>query len=257
VKTRRTAKFLEEELFHLFLYGLPGSGKTKFAGDFHKAGQDIILVTGEKGEMTLDVMGIDAPILSPESEDEIRAIVEQPQIVVEKIVHNIVDEKTGELAYPDYNPKTWVFDNFRTLQLIMFGNLASPAVKVFDGEIVLEKEKSSGVLSLPHRRGDSGTPAQLDYRQLDLKSRGLIRKIEDMPYHTIITAHAEHNFDIKTHLSLTGDPDLLAGHQLKAGRSKQTRAGLLPTSSCSWNGMETRHFSCVQSRHRASTRGHV
>ena len=45
---------LDRALLHLFLYGYPGSGKTKAVGDFHKSGQDVVIIAHEQGEMTLD-----------------------------------------------------------------------------------------------------------------------------------------------------------------------------------------------------------
>lgn len=226
MKTRRTLKMMETCLFHLFLYGYPGSGKTKLAGDFHKAGLNIVLVTDEQGEMTLDVMGIDAPILVPESELELRAIVEQPQNVIEHVIHKME-------GFEDYEPKTWVFDNFRTIQQIIFGDIGQLRdEELFEGAIVLGKEKPSGVMDMPIKRPEVGTPSPTDYRVMEMKTRGLIKKIEDMPYHTIITAHAEKNFSVETHMKLTGDakvdkdiPRTFAGWPSLEGWALKTDAG--------------------------------
>lgn len=202
MKTRRTLKMMETCLFHLFLYGFPGVGKTKFAGDFHRAGLPIVLVTDEQGEMTLDTMNIDAPILVPESEMELIAIVEQPQNVTKHIINKME-------GFEEYEPKCWVFDNFRTLQTIIFGHLGQLRdEEVFDGLITLEKKPATGVMKMPVKRPEVGTPSPTDYRIMEMKARGLIKKIEDMPYHTIITAHAEKNFSVETHMKLTGDPKI-------------------------------------------------
>jgi hypothetical protein len=200
MKTRRTTKLLESENFHFFVYGFPGSGKTKFIGDFHKAGQNVVLVTDEQGEMTLAIEGLDIPILVPETEDEIRAIIEQPEAVTEGLIHKMP-------GFEEYEPKCWAFDNIRTLQQTIFGELGDPKARdVLDGIVTLPKTPDTGVMAMPVKRADVGTPSPTDYRIMEMKTRGMIKKIEDMKYHTIITAHAEKNFSVETHMKLTGDP---------------------------------------------------
>lgn len=183
---------------HLFLYGDGGAGKTKAIGDFHLAGNPVVLVsTEEDGAIPLRTRGINAPQLIPDCEDDLLAIVLEPQQVVEKVIRK-------QPGFEEYTPKCWAFDGLRALQRVVMGSQPSDARTVLDG-VALPASTGHGVMSLPAARPGVGVPSNKDYRILDLKMRNIVAGIERMPYHTIITAHYEKDFDIETHLSLTGD----------------------------------------------------
>ncbi|MGH9424967.1 MAG: hypothetical protein ACRD2L_01475 [Terriglobia bacterium] len=190
----------EIPFFHLFLYGAPGAGKTKFIGDFHEAGFPVVRVSCERDVVCLPARGVFIPTIAPTSEDELRAIIEVPDQVIKKVINKVPGLET-------YEPKTFAFDNLRQLQRVVFGAGATPLIKVFDGEVELPACKDSGIMALPNRRDATGVPSNKDYRLLDLHMRSLLSTIEEMPYHTIVTSHEERDFDILTKLSLTGDPD--------------------------------------------------
>lgn len=170
MKYKSTADATEN--LHLFLYGDGGAGKTKAIGDFSEAGGLVLVSTEEDGAIPLRNRGIHVPQIIPETEDDLMQCVLNPAEVVK-----------GIPGFEGYQPRTWAFDGLRSLQ-----------------GIVLE-----GILALPGARVAPGVPAPKDYRLLDLRMRNLVAGIEKMPYHTIITAHYEKDFDIETHLSFTGD----------------------------------------------------
>lgn len=187
------------EYIHSFIYGYPGCGKTKFIGDFHTAGNNVVVVAGFNSSRTLELQGADCPIIVPSSLEELIAIVQMPEEVVAKVIHPI---------FPDYVVKTWAFDILKDLQMVIFGEGGYKQETIFDGAMVLPSSKPTGVMSLPNARGDDGSPSNKDYRILDMRLRSLLRSIEKMTYHTIITAHAEKDYTPETIRKLTGDPKL-------------------------------------------------
>lgn len=198
MKVRRSRQTTGRYL-HLLAYGYPGSGKTKLAADAHKAGYPIVVVTGESGDLTLEMHGIDCPILTPESEEELRAIFEVPEQVVQTQIHP---------DFPGYVPQVWVFDNLRTIQQVIFGEGPRLKTSVFGGAVELPKRDAKGILSIAQKRSSPNVPANIDYRELDSRMRRIVRLIESMNYHTIVTCHATIDYKKSTHKQLTGDPKI-------------------------------------------------
>lgn len=186
------------EYIHAFIYGYPGCGKTRFIADFHNASQPAVIVAGYNSSRTLEAQGVDCPIIVPSSLEELIAIVQMPEEVISKVIHPI---------FPGYEVKTWAFDILRDIQAIVFGEGATKQETVFDGAITLPASRGTGVMALPNAR-DGEVPSPKDYRILDNRMRSLLRSIEKMRYHTIITAHAERDYSAETQKKLTGDPKL-------------------------------------------------
>ena len=184
---------------HAFVYGYPGCGKTKFIGDFHNAGQNVAVVAGYNSSRALELAGVDCPIIVPSSLEELIAIVQMPDEVIFKVVNPV---------FPDYKVKTWCFDILKDIQMIIFGEGGSKQETIFDGAMILPASKPTGVMALPNARGEDNSPSNKDYRVLDLRLRSLLRSIEKMRYHTIITAHAERDYTPDLVKQLTGDPKL-------------------------------------------------
>lgn len=183
--------------WHVFLYGFGGCGKTKWIRDFAQRDHYPVVVSTYEQDLTLD--GAEIPIFTVEHPDELIAIVQQPKNVIERVLH-------ADPNWKDYPVDTFAFDILRELQLLLFGEpKTTKDIEVFDGAITIPRTGGFGVMSEPNARDAAGVPSTKDYRLLDIRTRGLIRSIEKMPYHTIITAHAEHNFDPRTHLKLSGD----------------------------------------------------
>jgi len=219
IKRVQPRGILDSLTWHLFLYGYPGCGKTKVAADFHNRGLPMVLVSTYEQDLTLTIEGIDAPILNPTNEDELRAIIECPEEVIERVIQPMEDED-GNKPFADYEPKLFVFDILRELQLVIFGEGGRTIdTEVFEGSVILPKAKASGILALPNARDAQGVPSNKDYRLLDMKMRGIVARIEKMKYHTIVTAHAEKDFAPQDKLQLTGDPK--TDKELKANATPQ------------------------------------
>ncbi|MEE8114938.1 MAG: AAA family ATPase [Nitrososphaerales archaeon] len=200
MKIRRSQKAFDwtsdEFLWHLFLYGYPGCGKTKVVKDFQEVGFKPIVVATYQQDITLS--GSNIPVLTVEHPLELMALVQKPKNVIEQVLWPALEE--------EYPVDLIMFDVLRDLQMLLFGE--SKTIKdteVFDGKVTIEKTAGFGVMSEPNARDATGIPSPKDYRLLDLNTRALVKKIEKMPYHTITTAHAEVNFDERTHAKLTGD----------------------------------------------------
>ncbi len=200
MKVRRSSKQLDlksaEFLWHIFLYGYPGCGKTKVVKDFLDRGFFPIVVATYEQDVTL--MGSNIPVLTLDHPQELQALVMQPKNVIEKVVWPALGE--------EYPVNLFMFDNLRDLQMLLFGEAkTTKASTAFDGAITIEKTDGFGVMSEPNARDATGIPATKDYRLLDINTRAIVKKIEKMPYHTITTAHAEVNLDERTKAKLTGD----------------------------------------------------
>jgi predicted ATPase len=181
------------ENIHAFIYGYPGCGKTKFIADFHTAGQPVAVVAGFNSSRTLELQGADCPIIVPSSIEELIAIVQMPEEVIAKVIHPV---------FPDYVVKTWAFDVIKDLQMMILGEDRMNKTQIFDGAMEFT-QAATGIMAMPNHR-DVG-PANKDYRVLDMRLRSLLRSIEQMRYHTIVTAHAERDYTPDTVKKLTGD----------------------------------------------------
>jgi hypothetical protein len=198
MKYRRSTDYSDKH--HLFLYSFPGAGKTKAARDYYEAlGEGLVIVSNEnRAEAIFDIKGYDVPILEPENQDELRAIISMPDVVVDKIVK----EKMG---YTFDKAHTFLFDNIRMTQIMIFGEGKRAGGKAFDGLIDIPPQEATGILALPNKRDFAGVPSNKDYRLLDMDMRKIVDKIDRMPYHTIVTTHAEEDYSMRTQLTLTGD----------------------------------------------------
>ena len=191
-------KTLDAPYFHVFAYGAPGAGKTKFVGDFHEARQDVLRV-GEHDLVTLPARGLHVPSVMPATENELRALIEVPEMVLDRVVRK-------HPGYETFTPKTIAFDNLRLLQRMIFGVGAAAADDtLFDGEGELPARKPTGIMALPNARDATGIPANKDYRLLDEHMRSLLHNITEMPYHTIVTSHEERDLSVESRRKLTGD----------------------------------------------------
>ena len=192
---------LDAPYFHLFLYGAPGAGKTKFLGDFHEAGQDVLRV-GEHDLVTLPARGIHVPTVMPTTENELRALIEVPEMVLDRVIRK-------HPGYETFTPKTIAFDNLRLLQRMIFGVGALAADDtLFEGAGGLPERKPTGIMAYPNTRDFAGLPSNKDYRLLDEHMRSLLHNITEMPYHTIVTSHEERDLSVESRRKLTGDDKL-------------------------------------------------
>lgn len=161
--------------YHLFLYGISGHGKTQASASF----PGLVMVSPFKHQDA--TLGEGVPFLNPETEEELRAIIEAPQLVIEKYIHPV---------YPDYQVRTFCFDILRDLQALCLGHERIPAVMDGDREI-LPAKAAHGAMARPGNRNAKTVGNELDYRIVDSHMRAILAIIDDMPFHTILTSHAD------------------------------------------------------------------
>lgn len=200
MKVRRSSKEFDltadDFLWHLFLYGYPGCGKTKVVKDFQERGFHPIVVATYEQDITL--LGANIPVMTLDHPLELQALVQKPKNVIEQVLWPALGE--------EYPVDLIMFDVLRDLQMLLYGQSKQQKdIQVFDGAVTLEKNDGFGVMSEPNARDATGIPSNKDYRLLDINTRAVVKKIEKMPYHTITTAHAELNLDERTRAKLTGD----------------------------------------------------
>ena len=171
------ASIRKNRFLNLILVGLPGAGKTKFILDFPNP----VIIDFDYGDLTAQDLGINIPILHPTSEDEIRAIIEAPEMITEKVIQQIP-------GFEEYQPKTFAFDTITTMQDVIMGEGARASVEI--SGVTLPARKATGILSLPSTNRDSGDmPAWGDSHVFGVRMRKLMLAIKQMPYHTICSAH--------------------------------------------------------------------
>ncbi len=150
---------------NVFAYGPAGAGKTWFALTFPNP----VLVDFEDGSLTAETMGKgDIPMLQPSSYSDVQRILEAPDVVASEIA----DQCNG------YEVKTWIFDSATSMGVKLLG---APASEWRDGY---------GLLSEQRNRTDPMSPTIEDYKLLNLEMVSFFNLVRQMPYHTVITAHA-------------------------------------------------------------------
>lgn len=160
----------------VFAYAQMGAGKTELGASFPNP----VWVDFDKSDMTLDAKGLSVPVLQPENEDEIRALIDHP---VEAMEHLFKDTK-----FAGYKAETFVWDTVSSMQNVIFGDGPRKKAEVFG--VTLEKEEAWGIMKEPNSRDNPAIPAPKDYRLFEVRFRGIIAKIRQMPYHSICTSHS-------------------------------------------------------------------
>ena len=207
------ASIRKNRFLNLILVGLPGAGKTKFILDFPNP----VIIDFDYGDLTAQDLGINIPILHPTSEDEIRAIIEAPEMITEKVIQQIP-------GFEDYEPKTFAFDTITTMQDMIMGEGARASMEI--SGVTLPARKATGILSLPSNRTSIDLPNQGDYGVFAVRMRRLMLGIQQMPYHTICTAHIGpiEQINDKATLKRGGTPK--GGYPLIVGSTKWNLGGL-------------------------------
>lgn len=167
-----------ERKLSVFAYSQMGAGKTELGASFPNP----VWVDFDRSDMTLDARGLSVPVLSPENEDEIRALIDHPEEALTALLK--------ETKFEGYKAETFVWDTVSSMQNVIFGDGPRKAVDVFGGAIQLEKETPWGIMKEPNSRDHPSIPAPKDYRLFEVRFRGIIAKIRQMPYHSVVTSHS-------------------------------------------------------------------
>ena len=188
---------------HGLIYSRSRCGKTTFAASFHKPEAPLWVVTREPGpaKAGLDEAKLDVPITVPQTPEELFVLLEYPLAYLDKHLNG-------------YRPGTILFDNLRPFQVLIIGEPEAPEREV--AGIKIPKQTATGIMRLPNSRdaGAPGLPALKDYRTLDRQTRRLVTAIDQLPFHTIITAHEDIGYDARTRLDTSGmDPKQAAARK--------------------------------------------
>jgi len=208
----------KDRFLNIFLVGLPGSGKTKFILD----SPNPLLIDFDYGDLTAQGLRKNIPILRPKNEDQIRAIIEDPELVIDRAIRKIK-------AFENYEVKTIAWDTISTMQDIILGEGRRPEVDFGDG-VILPQRNASGILALPAARENPEMPEGKDYQVFSARMRKLALSIKQMPYHTILTAHMAPEDQVQTSTKpnpRTGAvPAPKAGYPLLTGQLRYQMGGL-------------------------------
>ena len=172
--------------------GLPGSGKTRLISDFPNP----VLIDFDQGDLTIQALGRKIPVLRPKNEDQIRAIIEDPEMVIEKVIQPTKDDE-GKHPFSDYIPETWGFDTFSTMQDLIMGEGPRKEVDLGEG-VILDKKAATGILALPASRENASLPVWKDFNVFNARMRKMALNIKQMKYHTILAVHTAPSDQVAT-----------------------------------------------------------
>lgn len=134
-----------------------------------------MLVDFEEGYLTALALGYDIPRLVPEDEDDVIRIITDTDAVVE-MIHQ--DER-----FREYEPKTFIFDSATALEQLLLGY---PSRRDSNKRVI---RVGKGIMAIDRNRQNE-RPSIEDYGDLSGKMVGFFNGVRQMPYHTVITAHA-------------------------------------------------------------------
>jgi hypothetical protein len=199
-----------QDRLNLFIYGEPGSGKTHLL----LGAPGIVLVDFEEGSLTADGLGMNVPLLRPESWEDILRILEAPELVIEEI-HKIE-------RFKDYEVKTWGFDSLTTMQRMLLGHAPRDATDT------LPARKGKNIMGVARNRAKELTPSIEDYGILVAMLEQFMNAVRQMEYNTIITCHAEISETEASPKGLNVDPSKVkfAGYPSVIGKLKYRIGGL-------------------------------
>lgn len=150
-----------------------------------------VLIDFEEGYLTAEVEGYDIPVLQPKVESDLLKILEAPHIVQKEI---------QEAGFPGYEVKTWIYDSASSMEDWLLGEPARPVT----GDLPAKPGK--GIMATARRR-QNNEPSIEDYRELRSKMLGFFNMVRQMPYHTVITAHAQIREDEASPKGLGANPN--------------------------------------------------
>lgn len=165
------------DFFNIMVYSYPGGGKTKFGLDFPGV---VMVDCGEKQATTAKARKINVPVLQPETYDDFRLIAQRPK--------DVLSWRFGEAVAAE--TKSFLFDSSTTMQQLLMGRSALEAIRK-DSEVIVPAQEATGVMSYPRKIPARERPDVHDFGTLIEQFRDIMDGIREMPYHTIITAHAK------------------------------------------------------------------
>jgi hypothetical protein len=168
----------------IFIYGLPGCGKTHFILSSYwekdgKRGGPVVFDFDKRGvDATAADMGLSdkIPVLALHSEEEMIWSCSYPE-EVKAIV-------AADPKFKDYEVEVFAYDTVSSMEEIILGE--TPRVQT----PLLPATQGNGLMAIQRRRDGSFEPALGDYKALVNRTKAFLRRVREMPQHTIVTCHA-------------------------------------------------------------------
>jgi hypothetical protein len=171
----------------VFLYGHPGCGKTKFIlSSYYESesgaerGGPIVFDFDKRGvDATAADLGLSGkiPVIELKSEEEMIYSCTYPKEIIEMV--------NADPRWKEYKVEVFGYDTVSSMEELILGEPARPT------GTVLPATKGSGLLAIQRRRDGAFEPAMGDYKALVNRTKAFLRRVREMPYHSIITCHAK------------------------------------------------------------------
>ena len=97
---------------------------------------------------------------------------------------DIIEMVNADPKFKDYEIEVFAYDTVSSMEELILGE--SPRAT----SDALPASTGSGLLKIPRRRDGSFEPAMGDYKALINRTKAFLRRVREMPMHTIITCHA-------------------------------------------------------------------
>ena len=211
----------QPDYLDFFVYSLPGGGKTRFILSAYNAEENsgpVIFDTDARGvDATASDMGIagKVPVFEISTDDDMILSCSYPERIIE-MVHS--DER-----FKDYQVTLFAWDTLSSMEDILMGETARQQ------KPTLPASPGSGIMATGRSRSDPFSPAMQDYKGMVGRTKSFLRKVRELPYSTIVTAHAvrAETEDSPRGLSVPAEQKTYATYPDLVGKNRYTAAKLM------------------------------
>lgn len=171
------------EFLDVFIHGGVGSGKTQFILSSYFENESgrggPVIIDFDKGgvDATAANLGLSGkiPVFEPQNEEQAIFAVCYPHKLVEQ-----VHEMPG---FADYKVTVFALDTLSSWEDLVMGEPARAQSEDVPASL------GYGLMKIKRKRDESYEPAPGDYKALISRTKALMRKVREMPFHTITTCH--------------------------------------------------------------------
>ena len=170
----------------VFAYSFPGGGKTRLllssyyeSSSGAERGGPLVFDFDKRGvDATAADMGLSGkiPVLELLSEEEMIYSCSYPKEIIEMV--------NADPRFKDYKVELFGYDTVSSMEDMLMGETARPS-----GEL-MPSTPGVGLLKKDRKRDGAFEPALGDYKALHNRTLAFLRRVREMPFHSIITCHA-------------------------------------------------------------------
>ncbi len=168
-----------------FLYGYPGCGKTGFilSSYWEKDGErggPVVFDFDKRGvDATAADMGLSGkiPVIELKTEEEMIYSCTYPKDIVAMV--------NNDPKFKDYQVQVFGYDTVSSMEEVILGEQPRVQTKL------MPASPGYGLMKVGRKRDGAFEPALGDYKALVNRTKAFLRRVREMPMHTIITCHAE------------------------------------------------------------------